>query len=359
MSQLNLDVTPPDMGILAQMIAPIGSITSASLLLENPRVSFKVSNENPISFQLSCRNIVSLGPLEKKRIEVRYVPSSIGNCETSYISFTSRAAGELNYKVSGIGKPPQPLSPVFVESMMQLNQSGAIVFRNPFTYQVKFEARLVSSDLAIFGLLSKHHTFTLSEFNEEHQVAFWFSPKQPLQYTATIIISTIGLENEISWSYPVIGNTLIGNEWKVPALKGKAGSVLFHKMVFALIGERETFGLSDYKVYLEYPKGYEWMENMATILPLEEVPAETRSVRVTIKFLPRKPVKATLSIVLENPLQQKWRFNFDVSIERGRVTRVIGIESPLNIATGRRIKIGEVIRHRTEYKAYFEYGSAN
>ena len=81
MSQLNLDVTPPDMGILAQMIAPIGSITSASLLLENPRVSFKVSNENPISFQLSCRNIVSLGTLEKKRIELRYVPSSIGDCE--------------------------------------------------------------------------------------------------------------------------------------------------------------------------------------------------------------------------------------------------------------------------------------
>lgn len=360
--QLNLDVAPPDLCTIAQMSAPIGSVTSTTLLLDNPlsqTVSFKVSNENPICFQLSCRNIVTLEPLEKKRIEVKYVPSSIGNCETSYISFTSRAAGELNFKVSGIGKPPQPLSPVFVEAMMQLSQSGAIVFRNPFTYQVKFEARLVSSDTGIFSLLSKHHIFTLSEFKEEHQVAFSFSPKEPLQYTATIIISTIGLENEISWSYPLIGNTLIDNAWKVPTLKGKAGSVLFHKMVFALIGERETFELSDYKVSLEYPKGYEWMESMVTILPLEEAPGDTRSVRVTVKFQPRKPVRTTLGIVLENPIHQKWRFHFDAVIERGRVTRIVGIESPLNVATARRIKIGESIQHRMEYRAYFEAGSAN
>jgi hypothetical protein len=105
---------------------------------------------------------------------------------------------------------------------------------------------------------------------------------------------------------------------------------------------------------MDYPHGFEWMQQMITILPVE---IEARNLRLTLKFQPRRSVHTGLAVVVENPLRQKWRFGFDVAIDRAGLTRILNIESSLNIATSKKIKNQEPIPRRCEFRAYFDVGS--
>jgi hypothetical protein len=355
--QLNLQVCAPDLKTLAPLSASVGSVASVYIVLENPidhSSTFKIENENPNSFQVMSGPVLTLGPVEQRRIGIRFTPCSIGTTESSTVSFRSRQVGDVYYRVSGTGKPPQPLSPVIVECMAQLTRGGSIVFKNPFHYQTKFETQLVCEEETVFRLLSRRALFTLAGYNEPHQIAFAFSPLELKQYHATILVSTLGIDREIVWTFPLIGNTLLGSE-QMSALRGRVGNVLFHKMPLSLVGEREVFKPENYHLMIEYPPGYEWMESMITVMPLEVL--DSPNLSLTMKFEPRRPVRATLAVIVENPLRQKWRFGFDVTIERGRISRVITIESSLHVASARRIKILEPIRRRCEFRAYFEPGS--
>lgn len=357
---INVEASAPC--VMSQMVAAIGQHASTFVLLENPvgrDAWMEVVNDNPGSFQvLTDNNRVNLRAREKRQIEIRYIPSSVGMKEASTIGFTSNDIGDWFYKLSGVGKPPQPLSPIIVEAMLELSSSGQVIFTNPFPRMTRYEISLTSTDRNTFNLLTKRKTFTLSEYGEQFQIAFSFSPTRIGQFQATILVTTLGMTPEVRWTFPVIGNTILGDENEIPAMKGKAGQHITHKMEFPLVGEKEQFKDSDYQLTIEYPAGYEWMRSAISTQPLVlERNGGTPTIFVTLDCFPRKPANVTLQIIISNPLGQRWRFSFRAHITRAGVMKTITIESPLNCLTQHRVTIDEPIHQRTRFTADFAPGT--
>ena len=56
----------------------------------------RVINTNPEQFALKT-NILKLGPLETRKIEIEYIPASLDNVESASIRFTSKEIGDWEY----------------------------------------------------------------------------------------------------------------------------------------------------------------------------------------------------------------------------------------------------------------------
>ncbi|OHS94108.1 hypothetical protein TRFO_11380 [Tritrichomonas foetus] len=365
---INIQVTPPELNTMAPLTATIGSTASTIILLENPletTVVFKIDNDNPKNFQVMSGLVFSIPPNSKLPIEVRFIPTSIGTKASANVIFKSRMIGDWSYRFNGYGKPPLPFSPVVIESVPQVGSSEQIPFKNPFPFMARFEA-IIQSDSDVFSILSRRRLFTLSEYGEEHQIAFSFLPrKQDEQYNATLLVATVGIEPAIHWTYPIIGNTVYGNENRhISIIRGKANIEMFHKVTVFLTGdknrnpdhnnERSVNDLPTepfYNVSLELRKEYEWLHKSFIILPIEHL--DDGKARITFKIYPRKPVQTSVVLLIENNYEQKWRYNIGVNIEQGNISRIISLESSINIATSRMIKIVEPIRVQTEFSAYF------
>ena len=67
----------------------------------------RVINTNPEQFALKT-NILKLGPLETRKIEIEYIPASLDNVESASIRFTSKEIGDWEYELSGMGLSPVP-----------------------------------------------------------------------------------------------------------------------------------------------------------------------------------------------------------------------------------------------------------
>ena len=360
---LDITVEEPDACVMSQMVAPIGKYSTTLVLLENPvdrEVTMSVSNDNPDSFRVVTEdNSVTLAPLEKRQVEIRYIPSSVGSQETCTIGFKSTEVGDWYYKLTGVGKPPVPLSPVIVESLIELSTSGQIIFTNPFPKTTRYEVVLSTEDRRVFQLLNKRRNFVLSQYGEQYQIAFSFSPTSVAQYHATLVVTTIGLSPEVRWCFPVIGNTVLGSENEIPPLKGKTGQKVLHKMEFPLVGEQEQFLDSDYVVKIEYPSGSEWMKSALTVKGVAiERNDPTPKMTVTLECLARKPISNTLSLIIENPMDQKWKFSFRVQIARSGTMKTMIVESPLNCLARYPIIIDAPIHQKTPFTADFAPGSS-
>ncbi|KAK8858256.1 hypothetical protein M9Y10_013357 [Tritrichomonas musculus] len=438
---INIHISPPEVIIMAPLSCVVGSTKSEVITLENPlnsQVVFKVENDNPKNFHvvtIGNSPIITIPPNGQMMIEVRFIPSSISVKSYATINFSSRIIGDFTYRFSGYGKPPIPASPTVVKSMIQVASSGQIKFLNPFPFSSKFEV-VLQSESSFFSILSKRRNFTLYEYQEECQIIFSFFPKiensnnanhestilraanqMPNEYRATILVSTVGVEPAIHWTFPIVGNIVQGMEKHVTLLKGKANMTAFHKIIVNLNNEKcnndeisdtvsilSTFSSisnisgsramksghlrngsryrarnpNDYIISLDFPNEFIWMKKYFSILPLEIIDANyipftesqttsnnnnnNNKVCVVLKVLLRKPVNAcSLAVVVEKQsTNQKWRSEFDIHVDQDlTVNRIISLESPVNVATSTKIKVHESIRVQTEFSAYFTPNSSH
>lgn len=373
---IDITVSPPDVCVMAPLQASIGQSATGYIFVENPLdeiVHFQICNDNATSFKVNTqqeddssyqkkiisRSSFELQPHEKRQVDVVYIPSMVGSKESALIGLKSPEIGDWFYRFAGVGKPPQPSSPIIVDSMLQLSSSGQIIFSNPYQSPTRFELSISTEYHDVFNLLNKRRTVTLTEYNETLQVAFSFTPPSPNQFTATIIVATIGMNPEIRWTYPVIGNTQFADEGHIPPIKVKSHSVCSQEYKFTLIGERENYPVEDYRFICEFPEEYSFLNNVFFIHADRIVKnEESPYIVATINFRPRRPVTTLCQVTIENKLNQQWRFPIKIIVETEDLTNQLIIESQLGYQAEKSILVNDTIQNRSEFEAYFLPGAA-
>ena len=361
--------------ILAPLSAPIGSYASTHVLLENPSnkpVAFRVENDNEVTFQVMSKRVIKLGPMEKKRLEIKYIPTAVGVKETGLVAFKSPDVGEWLYRLNGTGKPPQSLSPTIVSAAINNANSAMILFTNPFPYPARFSVSMSCDDCdeGVFKFLGRKKIFTLSTYNEEFQIPFTFSPKQLGQYKGNIVIASMGpargalpdLETlpSITWVYPIIGNSVRNSVTDVKQLKCRAHEVMDSKLYFTLVGETDAFKSTEYTIDLDLPNAYDFVRAALDVQATGVVRKEnTTELEITVTFAPKRPLSQTVLLTVRNPLKQEWQFRLELSVEIGKIQNSIRIESLLNKTGTAKIEIPVAFRQPTPFHAYFAAGSAS
>lgn len=371
---IKIEATEPPENVLAQMTAPIGKYASTFILLENPTTkvtNYRVENDNSNAFQVVGRKVVTLNPREERRVEVRYIPTAVGLKETAKISFKSQETGDWLYRLSGTGKPPQPLSPTIVTATVNSVNSALILFNNPFQTAAKFSVSLGfdneenNEDVNVFEFLNKRKVFTLNSYNEETQIPFTFQPKKIGQFKANIIVASVGQQNDqnapgIRWIYPIIGNSHCSDANEKKVLKCRAHENCEEEFKLTLIGETESFQFSEYSLIVNLPEGYEFLRSVLDIKLISIEKNENSSdLIIKVKFSPKRPLKKVASLIVRNPLGQEWQFSVDLIVELGKIQDSLTIESLLNKTGSLKIHIKDTFSSQTPFHAYFVQGSAS
>lgn len=358
---------------IAPLSSPIGKHASTYILLENPlakSTTFRYENSNPTAFHVIAKRLISLLPLEKKRIEVRYIPTTLGVKETTEISFHGTESGDYTYTLSGTGKPPAPLSPIIVNGALMQPSSALVLFTNPFPYPARFQMSLNSEyEGDVFKFLLKKKNFQLTTFGEEFQIPFTFNPQQLGQFSAHIIVAYTGpargqiQEGElpsVRWIFPVIGNSVSVSNAEIKHLKCRAMEIENAELTFTLVGETEVFETSEYSLQLILPPENDFLRFNVDMKPAEvHKNATCTELVVAVKFSPQRPVSSRGRIIIKNPLAQEWSFDVQFTAERGKPTATISIEAPINKTGTANVVVPTVFRSQTPFHSYMVQGSAS
>jgi hypothetical protein len=370
---LKIEVTKAPEETLAPMSSPLGRYVANFILLENPLdkpVSFRVENTNPTAFHLIAKRVIQLTGKEKKRVEVRYIPCSIGIKDQALITFASPEIGDWLYNVTGVGKPPPPLSPTIVTSTLGNTNSALILFNNPFPYPARFSVSLSTSESdEVFKFLLKRKMFTLSNFDEEFQIPFTFTPVNLGQSQAHIVVLSLGpargplpkLEESpgIRWVFPLIGTGISNETPTVHVLHCRSQGKLDEAIDFTLSGETEIFEALEYALTLDIPPEYEFMNNTLDIRSSSiQRHEKAATLTVSIKFAPQRPLELVTPLKVKNPLGLEWSFDVHFIVDRGKPVGTITVESLLHKVGSAKIIIPTSFRQQTPFHAYFVAGSA-
>jgi len=369
---LKVEVTDAPENTLAPLSSAIGKFATAYILLENPLekpTTVRVENSNPTSFHIVSKRVIQLQPLEKKKVEVRYIPTSVGIKEVADISFRSNETGDWIYKLSGTGKPPQPLSPIIVAASVRSPNSALVLFNNPFPYPAKFSISMSSDNEGdIFNFLLKRKVFSLTSYGEEFQIPFTFSPIEVGQFQAHIIVAFIGPTRNnlevssmpgIRWVFPIIGNSLSSTVSDCRQLKCRSHESIDETMSFTLVGETEVFTPEEYSISLGIPQEKDFLRYFLDLRPIHvRKMASSSEIIVSAKFSPKRPIQLSFGISIMNPLSQEWNFQIELNVEKGKPHQTIMIESLLNKSGVATITLPVGIRSQTPFHAYMASGSA-
>lgn len=369
---LQIVATEPPENTLAQLTCPIGKYASTFILLENPgpkHSMFRVENDNMLAFQVMAKTVIQIPPHDKKRVELRYIPNTVGTKESATISFHSSENGDWIYKVSGMGKPPQPLSPVIVSSTVDSPSSALVLFNNPFPYPSRFSVSLSSDNEDLFSFLVKRKVFTLNSYGEEFQIAFSFTPKELGQFNGFIVVSSLGpargplpdLESAsaVRWVYPIIGNAVSSASSEARIIGCRAQETAEQTLDLTLVGETDAFTASEYAVTLSLPQNMEFLRSAITTTADEvQRTSNATTLIVRVRFAPQKPVQCESTVKVSNPLGQEWQFQVTFFADRGKPVDTITIESLLNKEGTARVFAPVSFGTPTQFKAYFAPGSA-
>jgi hypothetical protein len=362
---------PPDP--LAPVSSPLGKATSTYIDLENPldkAITFRVENDNQTAFHVVAKRVIQFSAKEKRRIEVRYIPTSIGVKETATLTFRSNEIGHWVFLLSGTGKPPQPLSPILVSSIIDTSNSALVLFTNPFPCPARFSVSLNSeTDPLCFKLLIRRRMFSLASFGEEFQIPFTFTPKAVGQFSGTIVVAYLGPARSplpdlnalpaIHWMFPIVGSCAAAGTIDTKAIKCKANSAFASQFTFSLFGERDIYQFSEYSVSVTMPSGYEFLASALQMQPVNIKRQEGGTeLVIDVKFYPQRPVNLTARALIKNPSGQEWEFEASIVVEPGKPLGSLVIESLLHKTGTLQVSIPNVIRSIIAFHAYFVQGSA-
>jgi hypothetical protein len=372
---LRIEVEDPPENILAPVTAPIGKSTSTFILLENPTKTvptYRIENDNSTAWQVIAKRVIQIPPGEKRKIEVRYIPTAVGLKRTACLAFRSAENGDHVYRLTGTGKPPQTLSPTLVSSPVEQTKTALILFTNPFPYPSRFSMSLSGEQESgeIFKFLVKRKVFSLTSYGEEFQIPFMFSPTALGQFRTSIVVASLGpargplpeLEAlpSVRWIYPVIGNAVETAISETRILKCRAQQCLEQQLQVTLTGEQDSFAITEYTLQVEIPKGYEYLRSILDLQAVNIQKSDTASelfIRAT--FTPQRPLQQTVTLIVSNPLSQEWQFQIELNVELGKPLSTIVIESLLNKTGTARIQLPPGIRAQVPFHVYFAAGSAS
>jgi hypothetical protein len=367
---LKIEATEAPPNTLAPISSPLGKYASTWVDLENPLeklITFRVENDNPTAFHVVCKRVIQFSALEKRRIEVRYIPTNLGTKETAILVFKSNEIGDWIFHLSGTGKAPPQLSPVLISSTLELTNSALVLFSNPFSYPSRFSISLTSDKPDVFKLLIRRRLFTVNSFGEEFQIPFTFTPRSIGQFSGHIVVGFLGPARgplpelnalpSINWVYPIIGSCVVTGTVEAKLIKCKAHEDFEEDLSFSLIGEQEIFEVSDYVVNISMPSGYDFVMSIIDVKTISLKKQEASSdLIVHVMFKPQRPFKITAQMIVKNPVGQDWDFEIAILVEPGKVMGNIIIESLLHKTGTASVTIPCLIRSLIAFHAYFAQG---
>lgn len=361
--EIDIIVDKPNIINLAPIITMMGKCAKTFVSLTNESnvlANFNIKNGFPEAFQVVADEgqTIKVESGKSKTVEIRYIPTMIGN-QDNIIQFESEEIGDFIYKLTGVGKPPQPQSPMIVESPINIMNSGCIYFANPFPFKATFEASIYSEVPGTFQFLNRRRTFILNIFQEQSQVSFSFISSNFGQFSGSIVVSSIGLEQNVAWKFPLIGITTtsiggsifhISTKSKIPAVK---------EFNFFLPGETENFDVSSYKFILEFDQNYSWLRKYIDIRPKKKEKRDSGYFIIAdCLYSPRRPLETSSNLMIENNLGQKWSFTLRCFATPGSIDTKIFLESDINCSVSSHVTIPDKFGQDTEFTAYFDNGSS-
>jgi hypothetical protein len=290
-------------------------------------------------------------------LQVRYLPNRVGVSQTATLILRSKEIGEWIYHLSGMGKPPLPMSPVMVECPVNQSTSGSVTFSNPFQSMTKFEVAISEKQEQAFLLLSKSRYFTLGGFGESHMISFAFLPKSADTFSGILVVSTVGLPEKIQWTWAIIGNTELSKQ--TLEIRGKAGTRVQITRELKLAAESEPYQVHDYGLTIVYPKGYDWL-NKYVMMRIDDVRKITGGSLLTIEAIVnmRRQIRQSFQLTIANPFGQRWDFLVELNIDPPGPTDTISLAANLKECARKRLTLHEPFAVPTLYHVYFAEGSA-
>jgi hypothetical protein len=91
-----------------------------------------MENTNPAGFQVVCHLTFEIRGNQRKKLDISYIPSFVGQSKEALVKFKSSELGTYAYSLIGTGKPPQVFSPIVIETMIGIIASGFADGVNPF-----------------------------------------------------------------------------------------------------------------------------------------------------------------------------------------------------------------------------------
>jgi hypothetical protein len=357
---LKIEAVEAPPAVLAPLSSPIGKYASTSVVLDNPLdkpVTFRLENDNQTAFHVVAKRVLQLAPREKRRVEIRYIPTTVGVRESANIVFTSPEVGDWVFQLSGTARPPQALSSI-------------VLFLNPFSYPARFSISLSSDDGGdVFKLLIRRRVFIVHTFGEEFHIPVSFAPHALGQYSANIVVSFLGPARgpmpgldalpTITWVFPVIGSCVATGTVDSKMINCRAHELYEDEFLFTLIGEREIFEPSDYAVVVTFPPGFEFVHSIFDGIP-STLRRQERAVDlfVKVRLRPQRPLRIEGQITIKNPVGQEWAFELSIVSEPGKTQGSIVLESLLHKSGTVQVLAPNVIRASSAFHAYFVRGSA-
>lgn len=352
---LKLNALPPDVSTLIPLSAAVGETDKTSIYIENPlnkQIICDVTNSLPEQFEIDCGNRITLGPCERKQVNITYKACSIGVKEVTLIKVFSCDLGSLYYRITGIGKPPPPQSPTTVVSRAEVGAPMCVYFSNPFLFTARFVYKLNGD--RCFTFFDNRQHFTLPP-GHQSQVSFIFTPPEKGRYNAQIVISCVDLNPSPQFIFPIIGSTLdLQDNYYV--VKGKANVIFEQNMVFNLYGENDDYSLDKYICEFEFDDEHNFLDKY---IDLKLLSINQHIINSIFTFKPYRPIITTAKLTITNEIRQKWEFTLEFEICQADPQEEVIFECKLNSILSKRVSIENPFIESTAFRAYLASGSAN
>ena len=373
--KLNIEVTTPSVVILSPLTALVGKSSKTFVNITNPKeidAHFKVVNTDPEVFIVEGQENGFIVPAYQTRnIDITFMPATIGIQQSALVTFDSPEIGEYIFKLTGVGKPPQPSSPYIIEASINSANSGCVVFTNPFHHPASFNVSLSNNDCLAFNLLmKKRHDFVLQNYGDAYQISFSFMSKKFGQFASSIVVSSGGTlqsryrtddgkeikssPQRIAWKFPIIGITSSGTGKQMHVLSGPAKVPIIKQIAFYLPGEADNFPASSYQTSLEIQRDFQWIAKyLETKVDSVQHTDEGYSLLITIKLTVRKQVDCIVNLSIMNEISQSWKFPIRVQTTQSDICGQMTIMSTINNAKSEQVILNENFPMNTEFYAYF------
>ena len=373
--KLNIEVTTPSVVVLSPLTALVGKSSKTFVNIMNPKevdAHFKVVCTDPEVFIVEGQENGFIVPAYQTRnIDITFMPATIGIQQSALVTFESTEIGEYIFKLTGVGKPPQPSSPYIIEASINSANSGCIVFTNPFHHPASFNVSLSNNDYLAFNLLmKKRHDFVLQNYRDAYQISFSFMSKKFGQYAASIVVSSGGTlqsryntkdgkeiksaPQRIAWKFPIIGITSSGTGKQMHVLSGVAKVPIIKQIPFYLPGETDNFPASSYQTSLEIQRDFQWISKyLETKVDSVKHTDEGYSLLITIKLTIRKQVDCIVNLSIMNEISQSWKFPIHVVTTQSEICGQMTIMSTINNAKNEQVVLNENFPMNTDFYAYF------
>ena len=360
---IKIEADTPPAQTLAPLASVIGKPISTFVLIDNPLdvpVNIRPDTLSSSSFEVLAKKVITLQPKESRKIEIRFTPASVGKKETAIIYFRSSDIGDFTYHVSGVGKPPQTMSPTIVTTAVGTAASALVIFTHPFLFPCKYSVSMNDDKDGIFSFLTKKKKATLTSVGEELQISLAFKPKETGQFQTMVIVAMHDSDGNISakWCYPVVGNCIATSANDVKEIRTKANISVENVLSFILVGQTEPCQVSDYKVLTDLDESYEFLSSFIEIIPKEAIDQEGAvDLRCNIRFSPRRPATTTARILIKNLIGQEWVFPVSFYAEIGNPVSCITCECGIGKTTTVNIPYPASFSSVTPFHAYLATGT--